>query len=66
MLVSYEVQGRRSHSGVRLATEVSRGAALATAAAMAAEGFTAWVFETRPDAAGKKYRLLDTVQPCTP
>lgn len=64
-MVRYEVQGRRSPNGVRLATEISQSAALATADAMAADGFTAWVFETRPDTHGKKYRSLETVPPCT-
>ena len=60
---TYEIQGRRSSNGVRLATEPNRTAALAIAAAMAADGFTAWVFETTNSPGHKRHRLITTVRP---
>lgn len=60
---SYEIQGRRSSNGVRLATEPDRTAALAVAAEMAADGFTAWVFETTNSPNRKRYSLITTVPP---
>lgn len=60
---TYEIQGRRSSNGVRLVTEPNRTAALAIAAGMAADGFTAWVFETTRSPGGKRYSLITTVPP---
>lgn len=65
-MASYEIQGRRSSTGVRLRTATSHGAARAAAAEMAADGFIAWIFETTPGPRGRKYRLLDTVTPPAP
>lgn len=60
-MVTYEVQGRRAADGVRLATEESMSAALAAAAEMIDDGFTAWVFEVHRLERGKRYRLLRTL-----
>jgi hypothetical protein len=68
--VAYEVQGRRTETGldgkprevVRLDKAQSRTVAFAIASAMAAENLTVWVFETEPRS-GKppSYRLLRIV-----
>lgn len=69
-MISYEIQGRRTERGaggrivrdhVQLASTNDREAAFDIAAAMAAESFTAWVFETERRGGKKSYALLGVV-----
>jgi hypothetical protein len=58
-----EIQGRRANNGVQPASEQNNIVTLTVAAEMAAEGFTARVFETKKSVGRKQYKLIDTVSP---
>jgi hypothetical protein len=69
-VTAYEVQGRRTTRGadgapcevVRLASAPTSSQALGIAEAMAADGLTAWVFETGHRSGRKTYALLRVVR----
>lgn len=72
-MVKYEVQGRRTgynaeaivRDETRLASASTTASALELAGALAADGFTVWVFETGSGVSGKTYKLLEKLDPAS-